>query len=82
MTPVSVFSRLPLSESSDGIGIRLYIWNSGWMITCCGSRLPAVNTSSSTMLNRQLKRLTANATTLDSTSVRISAGTTMQNVTQ
>ena len=45
------------------------------MITCGGSRLPAVNNIRTTRLNRQLNRDTANATIDARSSVTITAGT-------
>ena len=62
--------------------MRLYIWNSGWARTCGGSRLPAVNSSSSTMLKRHENRLIPNATRLDRDSVIVTAGMTMSAVIQ
>ncbi len=62
--------------------MRLYIWNSGWTRTCGGSRLPAVNSSSSTMLKRQQNRLIPNATMLERNSVIVTAGMTMNAVIQ
>jgi hypothetical protein len=45
------------------------------MITCWGSRLPAVKTISSATLNFQLKRETAKPMNEASSSVRSTAGT-------
>ena len=83
ITPTRLLTRFgDCGDRNAGIGMRRYIWNSGRMMTCCGSRLPAVNSTSNGRLNRNEYRLTTNATKLASSSVRISDGTTMRNVTQ
>ena len=74
--------RFPDSEIDSGKGTRLYIWNSGWMMICCGSRLPAVNSTRKKMLNFQLYRLAANATIDEKNSVSTSAGARIRNVFQ
>ncbi|MEC3998293.1 hypothetical protein VSR01_34310 [Actinacidiphila sp. DG2A-62] len=48
---------------------------SGVMITCCGSRLPAVNRISSATLTFTLTRVSTNATPEASASTMITAGT-------
>ena len=72
-----MFSRLPESLTEYGSGVCLNISNSGAASTCGGSMLPAVNTISSAMLNRQLNRDTANATIDASRRVSITVGMTM-----
>ena len=69
-----------VSLSKSGHGVALNIWNSGWKSTCGGSRLPAVNSSSSATLNRQLYRLTANAIVLENNRMRTIDGMTMNIV--
>jgi hypothetical protein len=67
---------VPRSFIQYGRGILRYIRYSGVMMTCGGSRFPAVNTISSARLILTSKRDTTNATNAANISVRITAGTT------
>jgi hypothetical protein len=67
--------RVPESETNAGIGIRLHISYSGVTSTCGGSRLPAVNTTSSSSDQRIFRRAIQNATNDDRNRVMTTAGT-------
>ena len=82
MMPRLLPSMYPVGDRKPGRAIRLYIWNSGWASTCGGSRFPAVNSSSSTMLKRHEKRLMPKATRLERVSVITTEGITMSAVTK
>ena len=73
---------LPELDKNSGSGMRLYAWNSGITMICCGSKLPAVKSTSSEMLNFQLYRLAAKATMDEKNSVSTSAGARIRNVFQ
>ena len=69
-----------MSLRGAGSGSSRYIRNSGVMITCWGSRLPAVKIIRKSRLNRQLKRDRTNAAIEASSRVRKTAGTTTISV--
>ena len=82
MMPDAWSNSLPLSLSGSGIwnnGVRKKRY-SGTMMTCCGSRLPAVKIISARMLKRQLKWVTAKATIDATSSAMITDGIVMTRV--
>ena len=77
MTPQYESYSVCESDMTSGNGIRLNTSYSGIAITCCGSRLPAVNSTSSGSPPRMRTRVMANATNDARNSVSRTPGTAM-----
>ena len=75
--PNALSNMTPLLASQSGSGISRNMRYSGVMITCWGSRFPAVNSISRMRLNRKLNRDRPKAAIDANHSVTITAGMVM-----